>query len=54
MIVKLVAGVVAVSMVLAYVLPPAIKLKDIALIIVIAIGVIMMLVDLFQSLRKND
>jgi hypothetical protein len=24
------------------------------LIIVIAIGVIMMLVDLFQSLRKND
>jgi hypothetical protein len=41
-------------MVLAYVLPPAIKLKDIALIIVIAIGVIMMLVDLFQSLRKND
>ena len=34
MIVKLVAGVAAVSMVLAYVLPPAIKLKDIALIIV--------------------
>lgn len=54
MIFKLIAGVVAAALVLTYVLPPAIKLKDVALGIVIAIGVVMMLVDLYQSLRRND
>ncbi len=54
MTVKLIAGFVAASLVLAYVLPPVIKLKDIPLGVVIAIGVILMLIDLYQSLRKND
>lgn len=36
------------------VLPPAIELKDPALAIVIGIGVAMMLVDLYQSLRRKD
>jgi len=54
MIAKIVAGLVATLLVLAYLLPPAIKLKDPALAIVIAIGITMMLVDLYQSLHKND
>ncbi len=54
MAMKIFAGIVAVALMLAYVVPPAIKLKDAALAIVIAIGVVMMLVDLWQSLRERD
>lgn len=54
MIFKLLAGLLAASLVMGFVLPPAIKLKDIALAVVIGIGVVMMLVDLYQSLRGND
>jgi len=54
MIPKLVAGLIATLLALAYLLAPAIKLKDPALAIVIGIGIVMMLVDLYQSLHKND
>ena len=54
MVVKIVAGIVAVVLVIAFVLPPAIKLKDVALAIVIALGVVLMLIDLWQSLRERD
>jgi hypothetical protein len=54
MIAKIVAGALAAVLVLGYLLPPAVKLKDAALAAVIAIGIIMMLVDLYQSLRKRD
>ena len=54
MILKFVAGLIAAALVLAFLLPPAIKLKDLALAIVIGIGVVMMLVDLYQSLRRHD
>ncbi len=54
MAMKIFAGIVAAVLVLAYVLAPAIKLKDAALAIVIGIGVVMMLVDLWQSLRERD
>ena len=54
MVVKIVAGIVAVVLVIAFVLPPAIKLKDAALAIVIALGVVLMLIDLWQSLFEND
>jgi hypothetical protein len=54
MILKIVTGLIAMVLMIAYVLPPAIKLKHVALAIVIAIGVVMMLIDLWQSLREND
>lgn len=54
MIFKLVVGLLAAALVLAFVLPPAIKLRDLALAIVIGIGIAMMLVDLYQSLRRKD
>lgn len=54
MMFKYVAGLLAAALVLGFVLPPAIKLKDAALAIVIGIGIVMMLVDLYQSLRRND
>jgi hypothetical protein len=52
--VKIVAGLVAVILVLGYLLPPVFKLKDVALGVVICIGVAMMLVDLLQSLKSKD
>ena len=54
MILKVVAGIIAMLLVIAYVLPPAIKLKDVALAIVIALGIVLMLIDLWQSLHEND
>jgi hypothetical protein len=52
--VKIVAGLVAVILVVGYLLAPVFKLKDVALGVVICIGVAMMLVDLLQSLKSKD
>lgn len=54
MIVKLVAAVIAVVLVLIYLAPPVYKLRDIELGAVVSIGVVLMLVDLWQSLRSKD
>jgi hypothetical protein len=54
MILKVLAGLLAVVLVLIYLAPPVYKLKDIELGVVVAIGLVMMLVDLVQSLRKDD
>jgi hypothetical protein len=54
MILKVLAGLLAVVLVVIYLAPPVYKLKDIELGVVVAIGLVMMLVDLVQSLRKDD
>ena len=51
---KILAGVVAMVLMIGYLAPPIYKLKDVALAIVIAIGIVMMLVDLVQSLQSKD
>jgi uncharacterized membrane protein len=51
---KILAGVVAMALAVAFLLPPVLKLKDVALGIVISIGVAMMLLDLLQSLKSKD
>ena len=51
---KILAGVVAMVLMIAYLAPPIYKLKDVALAIVIVIGVVMMLVDLVQSLQSKE
>jgi hypothetical protein len=51
---KIVAGIVAAALVIAFLAPPVIKLQDLALGSVILIGVVMMLVDLWQSLQSKD
>jgi hypothetical protein len=48
-----VAGIVAVMLVLAYIAPIVFKLKDVALTLVILVGVVMMLIDLLQTLRSK-
>ena len=51
---KILAGIIAIVLITAFLAPPALKLQDLALSSVILIGVVMMLVDLWQSLRKDD
>ena len=51
---KIFSGVVAVALFLAFVAPVALKLKEMALIVVMAIGVVLMAVDLAHSLRSRE
>ena len=51
---KILAGVVAMVLTIAYLAAPVYKLKDVALGIVILIGIVMMLADLVQSLQSKD
>lgn len=50
---KILAGIVAMALMFAYLGPIVLKLREPALIIVILIGVVMMLVDLWQSLQSK-
>jgi hypothetical protein len=54
MFLKIAAGVLAVALMLIYLAPVVLKLKEPALTIVVAMGVIMMLVDLWQSFKAKD
>jgi hypothetical protein len=48
------AGIVALVLMLGYLLPPVFKLKDVALGVVIILGLAMMAMDLWQSLKSKD
>jgi len=52
--IKIFSAVVAIVLLLSYLSPMVFKLKDIALGAVIAIGIAMMLVDLWQSLQSKE
>ena len=54
MVLKIGAGILAVTLMLVYLFPVVWKLKDPALTIVAAAGVVMMLVDLWQSLKSKE
>lgn len=51
---KILAGIIAAALLIAFLAPPVFKLQDLALGGVILIGVAMMLVDLWQSLQSKD
>jgi hypothetical protein len=54
MLVKIVMAVIALTMALAFFAPPAIKLKDPALIIVLLIGVAAMIYSFIEFVRAKD
>lgn len=54
MAIKILAGAVAIILVFGYLLALAFKLKEIDLSIVIAIGLTMVVVDLWQSFKSKD
>jgi hypothetical protein len=51
---KIFAAVVAVALLLAYLAPVAWKLKEVSLYVVMSIGLVMMAVDLVQSLKSRE
>lgn len=54
MIYKVIAGLLGAALFIAYMTPVVWRLQDVALWIVALIGVAMMLVDLWQSLKAKD
>jgi hypothetical protein len=54
MALKIFAGIVAVALMVAYLLPLVIKLKEVSLVVVIGIALTMVLVDLVQSLKSRE
>lgn len=48
------AGLVAIILMLGYLLPPVFKLKEIDLAIAIVGGLVLMLIDLWQSLKSKE
>ena len=54
MALKIFAGIVAVALMLAYLLPLVVKLKEVSLGVVVVIALTMMLVDLLQSLKSKE
>jgi hypothetical protein len=54
MFVKLLSAIVATALLFGYLLPVALKLKEPSLAAVMLVGVVMMLVDLWQSLQRRD
>jgi hypothetical protein len=54
MALKILAALVAMVLVIAYLVPVVLKLKEISLGVVILLGIVMMLVDMWQSLKSND
>lgn len=54
MTLKILAGILSAALLFIFVGPVVVKLKDAALSAVVAIGLTMMLYDLWQSLREKD
>ncbi len=54
MIYKVSVGILAAALVLIYMAPVVWRLQDVALWIIASSGALMMLVDLWQSLQKDD
>jgi hypothetical protein len=54
MAVKLVAAIIAIALVLAYLVPIFVKLKEVSLAVVMLLGIVLMLVDVWHSLKSRD
>jgi len=51
---KILCGIVAAALLLVYVAPVVLRLKEISLWIVVVLAIGMMLIDLWQSLQSKD
>jgi hypothetical protein len=54
MALKIVAGIFAAALMLVYMAPVVLRLKEVSLWIIALLGCAMMLIDLWQSLRSKD
>ncbi|MEO8143323.1 MAG: hypothetical protein ABI654_03840 [Betaproteobacteria bacterium] len=51
---KIFSGVVGAILLVLFIGPVVVKLKDVALTIVALIGIVMMVIDVWQTLRSED
>ena len=51
---KIFSGILAAALLMVFIGPVVIKLKDVSLSIVVLIGLVMMIVDIWHSLRTKD
>jgi len=51
---RIFASVIAALLLIAFVAPVVVKLKEVSLIVVVVIGLAMMLTDLWESIKSND
>ena len=54
MILKWIAGIIGAALLLTYIAPVVLRLKEISLTVIVLLGLAMMLVDLWQSLHAKD
>lgn len=54
MTVKILSGLISIALLFTFIAPVVWKLKDVALSVVVLIGLVMMLVDLWQSLLSKE
>jgi len=54
MLFKILGSILAASLLIVFIGPVAVKLKDVAFSIVVLIGLAMMIADIWQSLRSKD
>jgi len=51
---KIISGIIAAGLLIVFISPVVVKLKDVPLTIVALIGIALMLIDLWQSARSKD
>ena len=51
---RIIASIIAAALLVAFISPVVIKIKSVALVVVVLIGLTMMLVDIWQSLKSTD
>jgi len=54
MLFKLIGSILAAGLLIVFIGPVAIKLKDVAFSVVVLIGLTMMIVDIWQALKSKD
>jgi len=54
MLFKIVSGILGAALLIVFIGPVVVKLKDVALTLVVLIGIVMMLTDLWQSLKSKE
>ena len=54
MVLKIIAGIISVALLFAYIGPVVLRLNEIALWVIVLLGLGMMLVDLWESLKEKD
>jgi len=52
--VKILAGLLGAALLITFISPVVIKLKDVALSVVVLIGLTMMIVDIWHDMRSKD